>query len=315
MKEVSDKEEQLEDYRYPAWHSVVAGGAAGLGSRIATAPLDFLRIRRQLNLADASIFQALGDVYQREGGVWALYRGNLAAILLWMGYSACQFSVYHRVKECLPEREPYRSFVSGAVAGSVALLATYPLDVCRTNMVAHGILSKHLAFPSLYDPQTLPPVTQKPQSLSDCARALYRTRGLSGFYAGVTPALVQIIPYMGINFALYETLSKDQTSVGLAAYAGSVSGAVSKMIVYPLDTVKRRLQAQAFYDSAIHYNGMWNCFIRVAREEGLSGFYRGIVPSVIKTGLATSMSFAIYRWSKNLLEDSHNRYSSPRQQS
>lgn len=304
-----------EGQDYPSWHSVVAGGAAGLGSRVATAPLDFLRIRRQLNIADASIWKALGDVYHGEGGVFALYRGNLAAIFLWVGYAACQFSVYYRVKDYLPEGEPTRAFVSGAVAGSVALLATYPLDVCRTNMVAHGILSNHLVFPSLYDPQTLPPGIQKPHSLTECARKLYQTRGLRGFYAGVAPALVQIVPYMGINFALYEALSKEQTSVSLSAYAGSVSGAVSKMIVYPLDTVKRRLQAQAFYASAIHYNGMLDCFVRVAKEEGFNGFYRGIVPSVLKTGLATSMSFAIYRWSKNLLEASHDRYYEPKHQS
>eukprot|EP00562_Extubocellulus_spinifer_P009368 CAMPEP_0178501678 /NCGR_PEP_ID=MMETSP0696-20121128/17086_1 /TAXON_ID=265572 /ORGANISM="Extubocellulus spinifer, Strain CCMP396" /LENGTH=175 /DNA_ID=CAMNT_0020130659 /DNA_START=183 /DNA_END=706 /DNA_ORIENTATION=+ len=36
--------------KYPAWHSAVAGAAAGAGSRLLTAPLDLLRIRRQLQL-------------------------------------------------------------------------------------------------------------------------------------------------------------------------------------------------------------------------------------------------------------------------
>ena len=36
--------------RYPQWHSAVAGAAAGAGSRLLTAPLDLLRIRRQLQL-------------------------------------------------------------------------------------------------------------------------------------------------------------------------------------------------------------------------------------------------------------------------
>ena len=35
---------------YPQWHSAVAGAAAGAGSRLLTAPLDLLRIRRQLQL-------------------------------------------------------------------------------------------------------------------------------------------------------------------------------------------------------------------------------------------------------------------------
>jgi solute carrier family 25 (mitochondrial thiamine pyrophosphate transporter), member 19 len=340
------QQQQSQQTPYPAWHSVVAGGVAGLGSRMATAPLDFFRIRRQLNLApDAhGIWRGLSHVYQNEGGLVALYRGNLAAIYLWIGYAACQFSVYHRVKDWLVQSslsvspslivindDHSRAFVAGATAGSVALLVTYPLDVCRTQMVAHGILTKHLVFASLYDPQTLPKTTTTtaveaaaPQTLTGCARTLYRSRGLAGFYAGVRPALVQIIPYMGINFALYEALSSsspfssssslDETSsVSLAAYAGSISGAVSKMIVYPLDTVKRRLQAQAFRNDnggmiLQRYDGMIDCFVRVARHEGIAGFYRGIVPSVVKTGLATSMSFAIFRWTTNLLERGHDHF-------
>jgi hypothetical protein len=225
------QQQQSQQTPYPAWHSVVAGGVAGLGSRMATAPLDFFRIRRQLNLApDAhGIWRGLSHVYQNEGGIVALYRGNLAAIYLWIGYAACQFSVYHRVKDWLVrssslstspsliviDDDHSRAFVAGATAGSVALLVTYPLDVCRTQMVAHGIVTKHLVFASLYDPQTLPKTTTTaaavetaaPQTLTGCARTLYQSRGLAGFYAGVRPALVQIIPYMGINFALYEALS------------------------------------------------------------------------------------------------------------
>jgi Mitochondrial carrier protein len=329
------QQQQQEPTHYPSWHSVVAGGVAGFGSRMATAPLDFFRIRRQLNLApDAhGIWQGLSHVYRNEGGLIALYRGNLAAIFLWIGYAACQFSVYHRVKEYLPSSsssnsqyssmivfdDHTRAFVAGAAAGSVALLVTYPLDVCRTHMVAHGILTKHLVFSSLYDPQTLPSkavVTkaEPAQTLTSCARTLYQSRGLAGFYAGVRPAFVQIIPYMGINFALYEALSSSShdTSVGLAAYAGSISGAVSKMIVYPLDTVKRRLQAQTYRNSSAmtiqRYDGMMDCFVRVARQEGITGFYRGIVPSVLKTGLATSMSFAIFRWTTNRLERGHDHF-------
>jgi hypothetical protein len=56
------------------------------------------------------------------------------------------------------------------------------------------------------------------------------------------------------------------------------------------------------------YDGMIDCFVRVARHEGIAGFYRGIVPSVVKTGLATSMSFAIFRWTTNLLERGHDHF-------
>lgn len=134
--------------------------------------------------------------------------------------------------------------------------------------------------------------------------------------------MIQIIPYMGLNFAIYDwlttttdttdnsTASKTHTSVS-AAYAGSVSGALSKSCVYPIDTVKRRLQAQAFFVTAssheqYYYEGMWDCIRTIYQQEGITSFYRGMVPSVLKTAIATSLTFAFFRWTKNSLEGFHD---------
>lgn len=84
----------------------------------------------------------------------------------------------------------------------------------------------------------------------------------TGFYAGLTPAVVGITPYMGLNFALYETFKKistglpsqkddlpvdanlqsatkkkkDSAIVALAkkGLCGGAAGGLSKLIVYPL---------------------------------------------------------------------------------
>jgi solute carrier family 25 thiamine pyrophosphate transporter 19 len=208
---------------------------------------------------------------------------------------------------------------------------------------------------------------------------MYQKQGLRGFYAGVTPALIQIIPYMGCNFAIYDYLTTRPTtmndnshnhhhnsnnnnsnqhpkppsskiSIGLSAYAGSISGAISKMIVYPLDTVKRRLQSQAFFTttSSSHlwsveshvrhphdtatsssppsvpnhhsndsqyphrnrhqqYRGMYDCIRSIYQNEGILAFYRGIVPSVLKTAIATSLTFSCFRWTQNTLHWTHDR--------
>lgn len=130
---------------YPSWHNAVAGGIAGAGSRMATAPLDLIRIRRQLApvtlYPSESLWQSWVNIVRNEGGVTALFRGNLAAVSLWVGYAAVQFSVYTRTKDyCLVVISPTgAAFVSGAVAGTVATLATYPFDVCRTTFAAKGI--------------------------------------------------------------------------------------------------------------------------------------------------------------------------------
>ena len=66
----------------------------------------------------------------------------------------------------------------------------------------------------------------------------------------------QVAPQMGIAFAVYETLRRHPpasveahaTAVNMTAIwptvAGGAAGVVSKLAVYPLDTIKKRVQAQ-----------------------------------------------------------------------
>jgi hypothetical protein len=347
MSSSSEKEEAIS---YPAWHSALAGGVAGLGSRMATAPLDLIRIRRQLNQTQypsESVVQSWMNIVKNEGGVTALYRGNMAAIYLWVGYAAVQFSVYNHSKEMLQnvcEKPTVVAFTAGALAGACATLATYPFDVCRTTFVARAavpqpqsmlytVASAPLAPPVFSEKTTLPfhslvepqpfqlstaisskvehvPSTNNgtipaaPRTFAEFTRHLYQSKGIRGFYAGAFPAVIQIIPYMGMNFAIYDFLTSKERSVGLSAYAGSISGAISKIIVYPMDTVKRRLQAEAFFGEK-QYTGMLDCIITIQREEGWTSFYRGMVPSVLKTAISSSLVFALFRFTKNVLEELH----------
>ncbi len=122
---------------------------------------------------------------------------------------------------------------------------------------------------------------------------------------------------MGLNFALYDYLVKrgNRVKVKDAGAAGAIAGGTSKFIVYPFDTVKKRLQAQAF-DSfwgnasdkvgKVPYKNMVDCVTRVAKEEGITAFYRGLVPTVIKTMTATSLTFAVFTFTKNSLESVHD---------
>jgi solute carrier family 25 thiamine pyrophosphate transporter 19 len=362
---------------------------------MATAPLDLIRIRRQLAVGNIhhrhqmthntteSILQSWRTIVANEGGVKALFRGNLSAVYLWISYSAVQFSLYTSTKEQLHEilrnmrlSKHYNAnqlsslvaFVAGATAGSCATLATYPFDVTRTAFAARGKVVTTIMQQQHFTPQQVPfsslidPSYQRPNfvqaavslsstrllpptSLAQFVKQLYQQQGFRGFYAGVGPAIVQIIPYMGVNFTIYEYLTRTnnvlesalakistrtldnphafpQGLVLVSACAGSISGAVSKMLVYPLDTVKRRLQGQALsvllvesplpggtsdgrttYQSP-HYRNMIHCMVTMYRGEGYLAFYKGMAPAVYKSTIATALSFAVFQWTKHALHTS-----------
>ena len=50
--------------------------------------------------------------------------------------------------------------------------------------------------------------------------------------------------------------------------AGIIAGLISKLIEYPFDTIKTRLQTSNVY------NGPLQCFKTIKKQEGLSSLYR-----------------------------------------
>jgi len=121
---------------------------------------------------------------------------------------------------------------------------------------------------------------------------------------------------MGLNFSIYDFLitqgeDGSSKSIGLSGYAGSISGAVSKIMVYPMDTIKKRMQIQSVFGAStsapgVIYKGMWDCLATIIRMEGVRGLYRGLFPSVLKTTIGSGLSFTFYRTTKNALESIHD---------
>lgn len=287
---------------YPTWHNAVAGAAAGAGARLVVAPLDLLRIRMQLQSDGCSnMFELVKEIRHTEGGFQSLFRGNLSATYLWVAYSAVQFGVYASLSDLLTGNNVIPSaaiaFCAGAGGGVCATLATYPLDICRTTFAAKGL-------------STTTEMTSRrpPRTIGEFTVTLYNQKGILGFFAGSRPAILGIIPYMGLNFGIYDILVKQKTD-GAALFnsglAGAISGSLSKLVVYPLDTVKKRLQAQAFFAGQRHYKGMWDCFHTMTTTEGARSLYKGLVPSVLKNAVATSLSFTFFTCAKDILQSIH----------
>jgi solute carrier family 25 thiamine pyrophosphate transporter 19 len=361
----------------PHWHDLIAGAIAGLGARAITAPLDLLKIRRQLSIvskvpsstpissyvgSEWNIYHHLHTIVKTEGGIRSLFRGNVAASYLWMGYSMTEFWVYghtsqylrrqfintnnnynHSSKDGQQQHESVKvagaiSFTAGAISGVCATIVTYPFDLCRTIFAARGILP---TSPTANTDATATTTTstfrnRPPRTIYEFAYQTYQQKGLSGYYAGISPGLLQVIPYMGINFALHDTIVvlSESTDSRVSGMAGMIAGVISKFIVYPLDTVKRRLQAQAFYGggcssiqqqnttstvpiirsnpslqqptvqhdvSASSYKDMIHCFREISKREGFVAFYKGLIPSLLKSSIGTGASFWLFTLTKNIL--------------
>jgi len=69
-----------------------------------------------------------------------------------------------------------------------------------------------------------------------------------------------------------------------------IAGIVGKLIEYPFDTIKVRLQSQPDHQP-LRYRGPLDCFQQSFREDGFRGMYRGLSAPLVGAALETSSLF------------------------
>ncbi|SCV06082.1 LANO_0H21704g1_1 [Lachancea nothofagi CBS 11611] len=89
---------------------------------------------------------------------------------------------------------------------------------------------------------------------------------------------------------------------------GSVAGAAGKLIEYPLDTVKVRMQTQP----AHIFPTSWSCIKYTYAKEGLwKGFYQGLGSPVAGAALENAVLFVAFNRAQNYLKTHHHESLSP----
>ncbi|KAI8060348.1 mitochondrial carrier domain-containing protein [Gongronella butleri] len=73
--------------------------------------------------------------------------------------------------------------------------------------------------------------------------------------------------------------------------AASSAAVVGVFAGYPFDSVKTRLQSQ-------HYDTIMACVRLTYKEEGIRGFFRGILPPLVTISIIKSISFSVYEETK-----------------
>mmetsp|Transcript_12692 Transcript_12692/g.50977 ORF Transcript_12692/g.50977 Transcript_12692/m.50977 type:complete len:246 (-) Transcript_12692:99-836(-) len=145
------------------------------------------------------------------------------------------------------------------------------------------------------------------ETMVSCARRIYATDGLRGFYSGFGATLLGAGPRGAVGFAIFET-SKPLVNdffgghrPGLAKFlAGYVAGLVAETLVYPLDTVRRRQQALGT-TSSIGQTSIWGALGRIVAAEGVRGLFKGIALNLIKNPASVAVSFAVNDFVKEAL--------------
>ncbi|KCV72891.1 hypothetical protein H696_00462 [Fonticula alba] len=105
--------------------------------------------------------------------------------------------------------------------------------------------------------------------------------------------------------------SKSRRDTLRSLVAGAGSGLIAALATCPLDVVKTRLQLQSSSSVAPEkrYRGPFDALVRISRQEGVRGLYRGLSPTLAGYIPNWAIYFTIYETVKSLC-DRHALFSS-----
>ena len=220
----------------------------------------------------------------KEQGIKAFWRGNLTNIIRYFPTQAFNFAFKDSIKAMFPKADKNTEFAkffminmaSGGLAGAGSLMIVYPLDYARTRLASDVGTGK-----------------QQFNGLLDCLTKTVKSGGPAALYNGIGVSIVGIIPYRGVYFGLFDTLSgynpyqKDENAVLRAAskFACAQFSAISAGYAsYPFDTVRRRLQMQSEKpkDQWV-YKGTADCFAKIMKDEGVGALFKGAGANALRT--------------------------------
>lgn len=171
----------------------------------------------------------------------------------------------------MTSQKQFASLLAGGIAGSLSATLTCPIEVVKTHLQASkGVSEVALA-------------AKGPFSV---ARNIARVEGARGFFRGLAPTLIGILPARATFFWAYATtkgtLSQrwgDHPIVHVLSAAAA--GVTSNTLTNPIWLMKSRVQLQAGASSGnpMVYRGYRDAVYRIMREEGLGGFFKGLTAS------------------------------------
>lgn len=280
------------------YEHLLAGVVGGTISTLILHPLDLIKIRFAVNDGSSSghrpkysgVFDAAKTILKNDG-FRGLYKGASANVLgagsswglYFLFYNAAKFQV--RGSDLDKQLKPTTHLTCAAVAGVCTLSLTNPIWVVKTRLC-------------LYQSPTTPDF-RRYQGVFDGLWKLVRYEGVRGMYKGFVPGLLGV-SHGAIQFMTYEELKKlycnyyhipITTKLSTAVYLSmaAMSKVFAVVTTFPYQVIRARLQ-----DQETKYTGILDTVTKTYRFEGVRGFYKGLVPNVLKVTPAVCLTFVVY---------------------
>ncbi|CAG9477463.1 mitochondrial carrier protein, putative [Plasmodium vivax] len=198
----------------------------------------------------------------------------------------------------------YESVIAGYASGIIQKTLSYPLDLLSIR-VALGINEKYLRNSNS--------MFNQKKSILGIIREINSNEGFAGFFKGYLPTLLTGVPYVTLQmlfFDFYKNIfqnyfphkSNSLSSVAIySSVAGSLSNLSSLVIVFPGDTVRKRMMNNGIDNKNYIYKNTIHCIKNIYHCEGVRNFYYGLFPSMLKSIPSGAIQFMSYEILKHMM--------------
>lgn len=249
---------------------IVGATCAGVVSTLIGHPLDTIKVHLQTNHQLKTAKNAAKSLLQSSGnGPLVFFRGIIPPMANAVLMNTVMFSVFHSVKETLPQNAS-GALTAGCVSGVATAFLSTPADFVKIQSQLRGT------------------------KIAETAR-----RGTATLFRGHTANLMREGVFTMVYLGLYDWFGASNslgTDTGLfkVAAVSSLTGGLAWVASYPFDTVKSVMQGS---QSSVTLRGtireLW-------MTGGLNAFYKGCGASTGRAVLVTSTRMIIYEIVKNL---------------
>ncbi|KAG2347370.1 mitochondrial carrier [Suillus weaverae] len=278
-------------------NDLVAGSVGGAAQVLVGQPLDTVKTRAQI--APKGMFKGPMDVLAqtvRKEGFFALYKGMASPLLGIAGVNSLLFASYvysKRIVSPFPQLSLKEIAIAGAMAGAANAILASPVEMFKVRMQGQ------------YGAAT-------DKKLRDVAKEMWRDWGFrNGIMRGYWVTFVREIPayagfYTAFEFSKRKFQSKygDKVPVWALLASGSTGGIAYWLSCYPLDVIKSRIQLRQTPPTGKPWKYMTNEIRMVIAESGITGLFRGLSPSLLRTIPAGASTFAAFELTREFLTES-----------
>ncbi|KAI5956999.1 DIC1 [Candida jiufengensis] len=278
---MSNKKSKIQ---YPFWY----GGAASMAACLVTHPLDLAKVR--LQTASKPGQSLIGMLYHiiTKDGITKIYSGLTASLLRQATYSTTRFGIYEYLKELYINKTHNQKPTTGVllpmsmIAGALGGLVGNPSDVVNIRMQNDSTL----------------PINQRRnyKNAFDGIYQIIKNENISSLFRGLSPNLVrgilmtasQVVTYDIAKTQLIDKFHMDPSKKNTHFSASLIAGLVATTVCSPADVVKTRIMnSKGSGQNAI------SILINAVKHEGIGFLFRGWLPSFIRLGPHTIVTFLV----------------------